>query len=72
LNRKYKKVGYLIRGHTPACDGRFLDDAVRLIFLQKVGGGYIFIHRSLLQYFAALRVDGEGAASPTGSTKATS
>jgi len=24
------------------------------IFLRKVGGGYIFIHRMLMEYFAAL------------------
>ncbi len=24
------------------------------IFLRKVGGGYIFIHRVLMEYFAAL------------------
>ncbi len=33
----------------------FLDYAARLIFLQKVGGGYIFIHRLMLEHFAALR-----------------
>lgn len=33
---------------------RFLDDAADLIFLRKVGGGYIFIHRLLQQYFASL------------------
>nr|RNJ71058.1 MAG: TIR domain-containing protein [Leptolyngbya sp. IPPAS B-1204] len=31
---------------------RFLDHATDLIFLQKVGGGYIFIHRLLLEHFA--------------------
>lgn len=31
----------------------FLDYATRLIFLQKVGSGYIFIHRQLLDYFAS-------------------
>jgi hypothetical protein len=31
---------------------RFLDHAVSFIFLQKVGGGYIFIHRLLLEHFA--------------------
>ncbi|NEQ75677.1 MAG: NACHT domain-containing protein [Okeania sp. SIO2C9] len=31
---------------------RFLDDATELIFMQKVGGGYIFIHRMLLEHFA--------------------
>lgn len=33
---------------------RFLDYAAERIFLRKVGGGYIFIHRYLLEYFAAL------------------
>ena len=33
---------------------RFLNYAARLIFLQKVGGAYIFIHRLLLEHFAAL------------------
>jgi hypothetical protein len=33
---------------------RFLDEAADLIFLRKVGGGYIFIHRLLQQYFASL------------------
>jgi serine/threonine protein kinase len=31
----------------------FLDYAAARIFLRKVGGGYIFIHRMLLEYFAA-------------------
>ena len=32
----------------------FLDYATERIFLQKVGGGYIFVHRLLLEHFAAL------------------
>jgi len=36
---------------------RFLDYAIQLIFLQKVGGGYIFIHRLLLEYFAEMEVE---------------
>ena len=32
---------------------RFLDDATARIFLRKVGGEYIFVHRMLLEYFAA-------------------
>jgi hypothetical protein len=31
---------------------RFLDHCAERVFLQKVGGGYIFIHRLLLEYFA--------------------
>jgi uncharacterized protein YneF (UPF0154 family) len=38
---------------------RFLDHAAQLIFLRKVGGGYIFMHRLLQQYFAQLGRDGE-------------
>jgi len=33
---------------------RFLDYASECILLRKVGGGYIFIHRLLLDYFASL------------------
>jgi hypothetical protein len=33
---------------------RFLDYATERIFLQKVGGGYIFVHRSLLEHFAQM------------------
>ncbi len=43
---------------------RFLDYAADRIFLRKVGGGYIFIHRMLMEYFAALetqtRVENRG------------
>jgi DNA polymerase III delta prime subunit len=33
----------------------FLDEAAARILLRKVGGGYIFIHRLLLDYFVAIR-----------------
>ena len=32
----------------------FLDYCTERIFLRKVGGGYIFIHRLLLEHFAAM------------------
>lgn len=32
----------------------FLDYAAERILLRKVGGGYMFIHRLLLKYFAEL------------------
>jgi DNA polymerase III delta prime subunit len=41
-------------GHMPWNYTRFLDWATEHLFLQKVGGGYIFIHRSLLEHFAQL------------------
>jgi hypothetical protein len=36
---------------------RFLDYATERIFLQKVGGGYIFIHRLLLEHFAQMKLE---------------
>jgi hypothetical protein len=41
-------------GVTPWNYPAFLDYAVERVFLRKVGGGYIFIHRLLLDYFANL------------------
>jgi hypothetical protein len=38
---------------------RFLEFAVDHIFLRRVGGGYIFIHRLLLEHFAELNQTGE-------------
>ena len=38
---------------------RFLDHAADLIFLQKVGGGYRFIHRLLLEHFAEMPGEGK-------------
>jgi len=44
-------------GFIPWNYARFLDYATERIFLQKVGGGYIFIHRLLLEYFAQMKLD---------------
>jgi hypothetical protein len=41
-------------GYIPGNYARFLDWATERIFLQKVGGGYIFIHRLLLEHFARM------------------
>ena len=41
-----------LRGDLPFNAVRFLDQAADQIFLRKVGGGYIFIHRLILEYFA--------------------
>ena len=43
-----------ITGQIPGKYARFLNHASRLNFLQRVGGGYIFIHRLLLEHFAAM------------------
>jgi DNA polymerase III delta prime subunit len=42
------------KGYTPFNFIKFLDHCARLILLKKVGGGYIFIHRMLLDYFAEM------------------
>ena len=54
---------YLIRiilyfsGNAPLRYARFLDYAAdELNFLQRVGGGYVFIHRYLLEHFAEMDV----------------
>ncbi len=49
------------KGYLPRHLVAFLDYAAgELRFLQKAGGGYMFIHRSLLEYFAALGGEAEG------------
>ncbi len=48
---------WLARTHTfPWRAVPFLDDAVEQLLLRKVGGGYIFRHRLLQDYFASLDV----------------
>lgn len=42
------------KGSIPWDYARFLDYATERIFLQKVGGGYIFVHRLLLEHFARM------------------
>jgi hypothetical protein len=41
-------------GSIPRNYPRFLDYAAEHILLHKIGGGYIFVHRLLLDYFASL------------------
>jgi eukaryotic-like serine/threonine-protein kinase len=55
------------KGYIPLNIIKFLDQCAKLIFLKKVGGGYIFIHRMLLDYFADLPQStkgGDGRAGP--------
>lgn len=42
-------------GVIPANYAHFLNYAASLIFLRKVGGGYIFVHRYLAEYFARIQ-----------------
>jgi DNA polymerase III delta prime subunit len=48
------RVIFWIRGYIPWNYARFLNYAADRILLKKVGGGYIFIHRLLLEHFAQL------------------
>ena len=49
-------------GAMPRDYARFLDyTAEELTFVQKVGGGYIFVHRYLLEHFAAMDLPGQPA-----------
>ncbi|OAB57457.1 signal transduction protein [Phormidium willei BDU 130791] len=47
------RVILTLTGKTPWNYAKFLDYATERIFLQKIGGGYIFIHRMLLEHFAS-------------------
>jgi hypothetical protein len=44
---------------------RFLDHAADRILLRKVGGGYIFIHRTLMEYFAVQYAESQVEGAPT-------
>jgi hypothetical protein len=47
-------------GYLPLNLIRFLDHASERILLRKVGGGYIFVHRMLQDYFARLKEEKPG------------
>lgn len=49
------RVMLTLTGSTPWRLARFLDYAVDHVLLRRVGGGYIFIHRLLLEHIAAIR-----------------
>jgi hypothetical protein len=55
----YYEVLFLIvyRGYLPFRLVPFLDHCVDLIFLRRVGGGYIFVHRLLMEHFAEMYVE---------------
>ena len=48
------RLALWLQGSIPRNYVRFLDYAAALIFLRKVGGGYIFVHRLIMEHFAAL------------------
>ena len=48
------RIVLTLQGITPWNYSKFLDYATASIFLQKVGGGYLFVHRLLLDHFVSL------------------
>ena len=48
------RLALWMRGSAPLNYVPFLDYSVERLFLRKVGGGYIFLHRMLQEYFATL------------------
>jgi hypothetical protein len=48
------RVMLWVNGKLPIQAVRFLDQAADAIFLRKVGGGYIFVHRLLQEHFATM------------------
>lgn len=52
---------FWLTGSTPFRLIPFLDHCAKLILLKKVGGGYMFIHQTLLEYFAGLPSTAHGA-----------
>jgi TIR domain/NACHT domain len=55
------RVFLWLAGYAPLGYVRFLDYAAERILLRKVGGGYIFAHRLLLDYFVSLDAPGASA-----------
>lgn len=51
-------------GVLPLKPSRFLDYAADSVLLHRVGGGYIFVHRLLLEYFAGLDEKSTPASKP--------
>src|SRR5262249_7701790 len=48
------RVTLCIKHLAPLDYVHFLDYRAERLFLRKVGGGYIFIHRMVMEYFASL------------------
>jgi hypothetical protein len=55
-------------GSAPRHYADFLDYAAERIFLRKIGGGYMFIHRLLQDYFTTLHTRADAAANRSAST----
>ncbi len=45
------------KGYIPWNYARFLDYASELLLMKKVGGGYVFYHRMLMEHFANMKLE---------------
>jgi hypothetical protein len=57
LSAEYLRLILYFNNYIPWNYARFLDYAADRIFLQKVGGGYIFMHRMLMEHFAQMKLE---------------
>jgi MFS family permease len=57
LNYYFIRTLLLLKRLMPWKYEDFLDHCVDLIFLRRVGGGYIFVHRLLMEHFAEMYVE---------------
>ncbi|MGH8908526.1 MAG: NACHT domain-containing protein [Egibacteraceae bacterium] len=57
LQHALLRIWFIHSGHIPWRYVRFLDYAAERLFLRRVGGGYVFVHRLLLEHFTSLASD---------------
>lgn len=57
LNHYILRLFFYFKNCMPLNYVRFLDYAFERIFLRKVGGGYVFVHRMLMEHFASLEAE---------------
>jgi hypothetical protein len=56
IQRAALRLVLVVRRHTPWRISRLADQAEDLVLLRRVGSGYIFIHRLVMEYFAGLKL----------------
>ena len=52
----FLRLVLFVSGWSPWNYAKFLNYSVNSVLLQRIGGGYIFVHRSLLEHFASLPI----------------
>jgi hypothetical protein len=58
INHYTLRILIFSRGYFPWNCSKFLDSSANRILMRKVGGGYIFLHRLLLEHFASMKKPG--------------